>query len=132
MQPPIDQAIIANMQKGWMAKIYGVILLGGFLVMMIAGIQGYKKVFGYSALAFLVSFIVIYNITTRAPKCSICGGKLHQINQPISGGDLKHIYESPGAPIRIRLGSRLMTGYRPNQSIQGYECYHCRKMAILG
>ncbi|GEM_PF-4675930 len=132
MQPQHDAAIIANMQKERMARINGAILIGGFLVMMIAGIQGYKKLFGYSALGFLVSFIVIYNVSTRSPKCSLCSARLHQINQRMSAIELKRICQSEHAPTHLLLAAHVLDDQRVNQSSQGYECHHCRKMAILG
>lgn len=131
MTPQIDQSIIAGMQRGRKPAIYRVILLAGLAVVLGSALIGSKQVFLYSAPSYLIVFIVIYVASTRKPTCSLCGGNLHSVNRRISGDELKRIYSDPNAPAHLRMGEFLIDRNRPNQWIQGYECYHCRKMAIL-
>lgn len=132
MLPQVDQAIIAKMQHGLMVNVVRVVMIASFLIMM-AGMASGNKTFALTAAScFVVLFIIFYNISVWKPRCSICGGKLHVVNRTVSNEERERLLSSPGTPKHLQAATPLVARHQVNRSIQGFECYHCRKIALLG
>jgi hypothetical protein len=131
MQPTVDQAIIATMQAGAWNALLRVVLLALFALTMVAGYSGRTRLFGYSALSFVGLIIGLAVFTNRHPTCSLCGAKLSKFNRCYSREDYHQLMSAHGSPTRLRMMAWDVPSGASHRMIQGYECFHCRKLAIL-
>jgi hypothetical protein len=132
MQPAVDQAIIASLQQGAWNAVLRVVILGLFVATMVTGFAGKTRLFCYTAPTFVAVLIVLCAFTNRHPRCSLCGSKLSKFNRSYAREDYHRIMSSAGSPRHLRLMAWDVPAQASHRMIQGYECFHCRKMAILG